>query len=154
MIDAPKITQTEAQHAAVIHFTIPRDEIRNVMGPGISEVLAAVEAQGMAPAGAWFSHHFSMEPGIFDFEIGVPVAVPIQPSGRVKPGRLPAATVARTIFHGNYEGLGEAWGEFESWVAANGHERAPDLWESYVVGPESSPDPADWRTELNQPLIA
>ena len=29
----------------------------------------------------------------------------------------------------------------------------PTLWERYVIGPESSPDPADWRTELVQPLV-
>jgi len=27
-----------------------------------------------------------------------------------------------------------------------------DLWEVYVAGPESGPDPATWRTELNRPL--
>lgn len=50
-----------------------------------------------------------------------------------------------------YEGLGAAWGEFGAWIAAQGHTPAPDLWESYVTGPESSPDPATWRTELTQP---
>lgn len=47
------------------------------------------------------------------------------PTGRVKPGELPAASkVARTVYHGSYEGLGAAWSE-----------------------------PASWRTELNQPLV-
>lgn len=55
-----------------------------------------------------------MAPGIFDFELGVPVASPI---------------------------------------AADGHTPAPDFWESYVTGPESNPDPATWRTELNRPLL-
>jgi len=34
----------------------------------------------------------------------------------------------------------------------NGHEQADDLWEVYLVGPHSSADPANWRTELNRPL--
>ena len=38
-------------------------------------------------------------------------------------------------------------------VAAGGHTPAPDLWECYVAGPESGPDPAAWRTELNRPLL-
>jgi effector-binding domain-containing protein len=62
-------------------------------------------------------------------------------------------TVARTVHHGGYEGLPLAWGKFLAWVADGGHTPAPDLWERYLVGPESSPDPADWRTELNQPLL-
>lgn len=51
MIDTPQITQSAAQQTAVIRFTIPRAEIQNVMGPGMGELMAAVAAQGIAPAG-------------------------------------------------------------------------------------------------------
>jgi effector-binding domain-containing protein len=153
MLDKSQIIQTEAQPAAVIHLTIPREEIRNVMGPGIAEVLTAAADQGIGPAGPVFSHHFRMDPDTFDFEIGVPVTAPVSPTGRVKPGLLPAATAARTVYHGPYEELGAAWGEFMEWITAEGLTPAPDLWECYVSGPESSPDPANWRTELNRPLL-
>jgi effector-binding domain-containing protein len=153
MIEPPQVTQSAACLTAVIRFTIPRHEIRNVMGPAIGEVMAAVAAQGLAPAGPVFSHHLKMDPNIFDFEVGVAVSRPVTPAGRVKPGTLPAAGVARTIYHGAYEGLGAAWEEFDAWIAANGHTPAPNLWECYVAGPESSPDPAAWRTELNRPLL-
>jgi hypothetical protein len=72
MIEPPRIVRTAAQPTAVIHITIPREEIRKVMGPGHQELMAAVAAQG--------------------------------------------------------------------------------LWECYAAGPESNPDPASWRTELNRPL--
>jgi effector-binding domain-containing protein len=153
MLDRPGITQTVARTTAVIRLTIPRAEIRSVMGPGIAELMAAVAAQGVAPAGPIFSHHFRMDPDTFDCEIGVPVAAPISAAGRVKPGQLPAATVARTVYHGPYEGLAAAWGVFMDWIKAEGHAPAPDLWECYVSGPESGPDPATWRTELNRPLV-
>jgi effector-binding domain-containing protein len=153
MIDTPEITQSAAQVAAVIRFTIPREEIRNVMGPGIGELMTTIAAQGIAAAGPVFSHHFRMAPDIFDFEVGVPVTKPVSSAGRVKPGHLPATTVARTVYHGGYEGLGAAWGQFDAWIAANGHKSGPDLWECYVAGPESNPDPATFRTELNRPLI-
>jgi effector-binding domain-containing protein len=152
MLQTPEITQTAEQETAVIHVTIPREEIRAVMGPGISELTAAVAAQGIATTGPWYTHHLRMDPATFDFEIGVPVASPVAPAGRVRPGRLPAARVARTVYRGSYEGLGDAWGEFDAWIAASGHTPGPDLWECYVTGPESSPDPTGWRTELNRPL--
>ena len=152
MIDVPHITQSAAQLTAVIHLTVPRPEMRKVMGPGITELMATVNAQGIALAGPWFNHHLKMDPQIFDFEIGVPVLAPVVPTGRVQPGRLPARRVARTMYHGGYDGLGAAWGEFDSWIAANGHVVAADLWECYVAGPESSADPSAWRTELNRPL--
>jgi effector-binding domain-containing protein len=153
MLDQPEIVQTAAQAAAIIRLAVPRTEIQATMGAAFQELMAAVAAQGMAPAGAWFTHHLRMDPEVFDFEIGVPVAGPISPAGRVVPGGLPAATVARTVYHGPYEGLGAAWAEFDAWLAAAGHTPGPDLWECYAVGPESSPDPAAWRTELNRPIL-
>jgi effector-binding domain-containing protein len=152
MLDAPHIAQTTARLTAVIRVTIPRGEIQRVMGPGIRELMATIASQGIAPAGPWFNHHLKMTPDIFDFEIGVPVAAPVIAAGRVKPGQWPAMKVARTIYRGPYEGLGNAWGEFNAWIKAEGHMPAPDLWECYVAGPESGPDPANWRTELNRPL--
>jgi len=152
MIDRPQVLRTAAQPTAVIRLTIPREEIRTVMGPGHRELMEAVAAQGITPAGPWFSHHLRMDPQVFDFELGVPVPTPIAAAGRVKPAQLPATIVARSVYHGGYEGLASAWGKLNAWIAAEGHTPGPDLWESYVAGPESSPDPAAWRTELNRPL--
>lgn len=152
MIDSPHLTETDDQLAAVIRLTIPRNEIQTVMGPAMEDLMATVAAQGIAPAGPLFSHHLRMDPDVFDFEVGVPVASPVAASGRVQPGQLPAATVARTTYRGPYEGLGETWGQFDAWIAEQGHAPAPNLWECYVAGPESGPDAAGWRTELNRPL--
>ena len=152
MLDTPRITHSTAQLTAFIHLTIPRAEIQNVMGPGINELMATIAAQGIAPAGPWLTHHLKMHPDTFDFEICVPVSAPVVAVGRVQPGQLSAAKLARTVYHGPYEGLSDAWGEFMDWIEANGHKPGPDLWEVYVAGPESSPDPATWRTELSRPL--
>ena len=153
MIDTPAITATEAQPTAVIHLTIPRAEIQQAMGPAHQELFAALAAQGVTPLGAWFSHHFRMDPATFDFEVGVPVSAPITPTGRVTNSHLPAARVARTVYHGGYEGLGAAWGELEQWIKGERLESAPELWEIYAAGPESGSNPAGWRTELNRPLV-
>ena len=152
MIETPQITQSVAQKTAFIHLTIPRSEIQNVMGPGIQEVMATIAAQGIKPTGPWFTYHLKMDPATFDFQICVPVSAPIKASGRVQPGERAARQVARTVYQGPYEELGAGWGEFMEWIETNGHQPATDLWESYLVGPESSSNPADWRTELNRPL--
>ena len=153
MLDTPQIIETELQHAAMLHITVPRDEIRHVMGPGLGEVHQALAAQGVEPTGPWFTHHLRMNPEVFDFEICMPVAAPIAASGRVKPGVWPAMKIARTVYQGGFEGLGDAWGEFMDWIEAQQLSPAEDLWERYLVGPESSDNPDDWRTELNRPLL-
>ena len=154
MIDPPEIVHTTAQPAALIHLTVRRNQMREVMGPGLSELRAALKSQGIEPTGPWFAHHLKMDGKVFDFEIGLPVASPVAAQGRMKPGVLPAATIARTHYRGPYEGLPGAWPELEAWIEANGHESALDLWEVYVVDPSVSADPAAWTTQLNRPLAA
>jgi effector-binding domain-containing protein len=153
MIDKPINVRTEAMPAAVIRFTIPRDQIQQVMGPAIQEVMQAVTTQGIGPAGPLFSHHFKMSPETFDFEVGVPVTTPVLPKGRVYASGLPATTVIRTVYTGPYEGLGEAWGEFVEQVELDGHQLAENLWECYLSGPETGTDASTYRTELNKPVI-
>ncbi len=152
MLDNPHITDTAVQQTAVIRFTIPREEIQKVMGPAFQEVMDAVAAQGLVPAGAFFSHHFRMDAKIFDFEVGVPVHARITAAGRVLASQLPATRVATAVYRGPYEGLGQAWGEFSDWIVAQGLQPADDLWEVYAAGPETGPDSANWSTEFYKPL--
>ena len=152
MIATPQIIQTTAQEAAVIRLTIPRSEMMKHFGPAVGELLAELHAQGVEPIGGAFAHHLKMTPDTFDFELGIKVSAPVKDHGRVRRGALPAVKVARTIYSGPYDGLPGAWGEFTAWMDAKGLSQAEDLWELYSVGPQSSTDPAEWRTELNRPL--
>jgi effector-binding domain-containing protein len=154
MLATPQILQTAVQPTAVIHLVVARSDIARHMGPAIGEVLSTLAAQGMTPAGPVFSLHGRRPSDTFDFEVGVPVAREVLPAGRVRMSRLPALRVARTTYAGGYEGLGAAWGQFLAWVEAQGLVAQQGLWECYVAGPESGPDPANWRTELNLPLVA
>ncbi|MBY0278078.1 GyrI-like domain-containing protein [Candidatus Binatia bacterium] len=153
MIEEPQIVELPEQGAAVIHLTVPTTEIRQVMGPGLNEVLAAVAAQGHEQTGAWFTHHLHRPTDVFDFEVGVPIAGTITATGRVRPGRLPAARVARAVHVGPYDDLASAWGELEAWLAAHGHTPASEMWEHYAVGPESGLPSTQWRTPLVWPLV-
>ncbi|MBB5345353.1 GyrI-like domain-containing protein [Tunturibacter empetritectus] len=153
MIDTPQMVETVALPMAFLPLMVPASEIRKVMIPGLNEVKAAIAAQGIAEAGPWFTHHLRKPKDTFDFEICVPVAAPIAASGRVQAGTWPAMKLVRTVYHGDYSGLGAGWGEFDAWIAKNGYESAEDLWERYLTGMEAGPDPANWRTELNRRLI-
>ena len=152
MIEPLRIVATEPQQVAMVRLCVPWTEMRHVIGPGLTEVRDAVAAQGIATAGPWLTHHFRMPTDTLDFAICVPVAAAVAAMGRVEPGQLPAANVVRTVMHGDYAGLAAAWGELRDWIAATGHTTRAGFWECYTIGPESSTDPADWRTELTWPL--
>ncbi len=152
-IESPYITASPAQQLALIHVTVARSEIMSAMGPALNELGSVLKAQGIAPTGPWFAHHLHRPTDTFDFNVCSPIAQPIEPTGRVTNGQLAAAEVARTVYSGPYDGLPAAWAEFIAWTEANNHRTRTDLWEVYLVDPKTSPDPAQWRTELNAPLV-
>jgi len=154
VLENPRLVNLAPRHFAGLHLIIPKAAIQREMGPGLREVHAALAQQGVPPAGPWLTHHLRIDPAVWDFEIGVPVAQPIAPAGRVLSREWPPMRVAQATHCGGFEGLGASWAELDAWVAAQKLAPCPDLWEVYPVGPESSADPSAWRTELNRPLRA
>ncbi|RZU41690.1 GyrI-like domain-containing protein [Edaphobacter modestus] len=152
MITEPEIVESPAQTIAFIHTTVPRAEIMAAMNAGLEELSAVLKAQAVVPTGPWFTYHFRRPNETFDFRICFPVDAEIKPTGRVEAGQLAAATVARTIYSGNYTGLAAAWGQFMNWIEEHRYNTREDLWERYLVNPDTSAQPEDWRTELNRPL--
>jgi effector-binding domain-containing protein len=152
MIDTPKILQIASQPTAAIRLDVLRTDMMKVFGPAAQELYSTLGALGVKPTGALFDYHPTMPPDRFVFELSVNVANPITPSGRVVNSATPAGTVARTIYHGPYEGLPEAWGEFEAWIAAQGKKSGPWILQAYVKGPADSADPSTWETELTRVL--
>lgn len=156
MIEPVTIQFRKGTPAAVIHIQISRDKMKEFMGPAIQEVMRAVTAQGIGPAGPLFAHHLTMSDTLFDFEVGFPVTSDVKPTGRVRQGSLPSVMVAKSTYHGDYEGLYRAWQQFNEVagkeIAARGSERGSSIWENYTRGPESDPNPSTWRTELVVPL--
>ena len=153
MIEPLRVIKTAPQLTAFIPIRVPREEIGKVMGSGLAELKAAVAAQNIAVVGPWFTHHVRNPGEVFDFEICLPVAAAVAPANRVKAGQWPAMNIAQTTYHGGYEGLGAAWGEFIGVIRAAGHKTADGLYESYAVGPELSSDPLAWRTVLSKELL-
>jgi effector-binding domain-containing protein len=152
VISEPEIVETAAQLVAYVHVTIPRAEVMAAMHAGLKELGEVLKAQQIAPTGPWFTHHIRRPHETFDFRICFPVDEVVAQAGRVYPGELEAVRVVRTVYRGNYAGLPAAWGEFMAWIEENDYETREDLWERYVVGPDTSSRPEDWRTELNRPL--
>jgi len=152
MLDTPTLVKSPEQVIACMHFEVPRSEIQIVMGPGLDELKRIVAAQEIAVVGPWFTRHLRMSPDFFDFQICLPVARAVEPTKRVRAGRLAEANVVRSVYQGPYEGLGAAWGKLMSWIAANGLETREDLWERNLSGPDDISDPSTFRTELNRPL--
>lgn len=153
MLESPRIETLARQRAAVVRLRVAPDRIGTAMGPTIAEVFEEVQRQGAAPLGPVFAHYLHHDASSFDLEIGAVVDREVARAGRVGPGALPAAEVARAVYHGGYEGLADAYGELRAWIAAQGRAPAEDMWEVYLTGPEAGTDPSTWATECFWPLV-
>lgn len=153
MIETPEVLSIDEQLLAVIHLTIPRTEINTAIDTAITEILAVLNSQGIQPSGALLTYHHQIPTDLFDFDVGFPVSREINRVDRVKSSRLPAAKVVRTRYHGSYDGLGDAWHMFCSWLETEGLSVSDKPWESYIIGPESEQNSDAWVTELYRALI-
>lgn len=131
---SPRIKTTDAATVATIALQVPKEEMQQHFGPAITEIMDVVSEQGIEVVGPVLAHHFGMTAEVFDFEICVPVAEPIEASGRVQPSTLPAQKVVETTYRGPYEGLPDAWAEFQAWIDEQELALKPDVFERYVDG--------------------
>ncbi len=149
VITTPELITTHEVITAVIHLTIPCQEMGKYMDPAIQEVIKAITGQGAQITGPLFSYHHRRPGDTFDFEIGFPISKAIKAEGRVINGTLPAVQVARSVYQGPYDGLGHAWGELQTWVRKHHLVETGRFWESYLNNPADVKDPKEYRTELN-----
>jgi effector-binding domain-containing protein len=125
----------------------------------LGEVFAWLGAHGTPPAGAPFLRYRVIDMARqLDIEAGVPVGPPVEASGEVTAGVLPAGRYAALLHVGHPKGLVDACTTLLDWGAEQGlrwdlAETADgDLWgcrlEIYHTDPAEQPDPARWETEL------
>jgi effector-binding domain-containing protein len=148
----PEIVAAAPFEVACIPFTIDPAEMRNVMRPALTELHDALAKQHIAVHSPWLTHHWRRPDPSFNFDICLPIGRRIASVGRVRPGVIAAHRIIRTDYFGDYSGLPLAWGAFIDEIKHGGHAIRQDFWEIYIVGPDASPDPTQWRTQLVCPL--
>ena len=119
-------------------------------------LVPALAEAGVQIAGPAISLHHRMPGATMTFEVGFPVAAPLDgqlEAGGITflPSSMPATQVATVSHLGGYDGLGDAWGRLMQQVAADGHQPALPFWEVYVTEPSRDMDPATLRTDLVLP---
>ncbi len=144
MIESIQIEERTEQVAAVVRGRCAPEEIGPFVGPAFEEVLAALGAQGLHPAGPPFCRYTMGDGGmdeqgqatVFVLAAGFPCSAAVEASGRVEPMVLPAGTAVVTLHVGAYEELGETYAAAAQHMAEHGLEPDGDPWESYLDGPE------------------
>lgn len=87
-----------------------------------------------------------------DIEAALPVSAdfPVTPPLTIR--TLPAAEAVVTIHYGSYDDIHNAYQALMAWCEANGYELDGPDREIYLVGPDKTQNPAEYVTELQQPV--
>ena len=153
-----RMADLQEQHAAVVRGRLTMERIADFLGGAFSEVMQAVAAQGLHPAGPPFARYRFVDGGSgqdvaaggpveLDIEAGFPVSGSLTATGRVEASTLPGGHVATTMHVGSYADLGAAYDAAQQFLTDEGYEVAGAPWECYLDGPDV-PEP---RTEVFMP---
>ncbi|MFE9480359.1 MerR family transcriptional regulator [Streptomyces spororaveus] len=136
----------------------PQD-IGPVIGPLFEELCRRFEDAGITPTGPGTAFYEDV-PGTGSVSAvlvhaGLPVAAPVRAEdlgGEVRIVTLPAVERAATVVHrGSMDGVLPTSQALARWIGAHGHRSAGYARELTLACPE---DPAQWVTELQEPLAA
>lgn len=128
------------------------DEIATALANMLGPVFMYATQQGIPFAGPPTTRYITFGPGLVTIEAGMPVAGHAEGSGDIMAGSLTGGDVISTIHKGPYDTLNLGYEALQTWMIENGEESGGAPWESYITDPGEVPDPAEWLTEIVQPL--
>ena len=138
---------------ALIPVEVEAARIRDIMGPTLAELRAAVAAQGLDANGPWLTHHWRRPGEKFEFDLCLPTPHPISATGRVRPGLISAPRIARCEHVGDYSRTSRGMGGV---FALDRNPRRQDprrFLGNLPLRPGIRAAAAEWRTELVKPLV-
>lgn len=99
-------------------------------------------------------YHNTFRPDDIEVEIGVvvPSNVVFAKTERISRRELPSQTIAYTLHVGAYEGVGAAYEALFAWIRQNEYTPVGPPRETYLVGPDETKRPEDYRTEIEIPI--
>jgi effector-binding domain-containing protein len=149
-----KVRETVAQPIVSIRTTIPMAEMPEFFGRAYGEMFSLLGELGIRPAGVPFTMYHDQEFTVerVDMEVVVPISEPAHDRGRVKAGTLPGGRVAYALHQGPFDEIAGAYRALADWVQSHGHELAGPPRECYLVSPNETRNPAEYRTEIVWPI--
>ena len=155
---AIEVRRRTPQPVVSIRQKIPVAELTQAQGESLHRLWRFLRDRGVAPAGPPFVRYHTFGETDTDVETGVPVADEVTGEGEITAGEMPGGRAVVTVHLGAHDRLGDAYERIEDWLATQGA-RNGAAWEVYEwidlahePDPSAWPAPADWRTELVQPI--
>ena len=147
------VTKQEIQPriALVIRRKTAAADIAKTLGECLGAVWAFAQRNAVPLAGPPFARYVEMGRGLMTIEAGLPIAVPHNGEGDIVATELPGGMAAVAIHTGAYDKLAETHAAIERYLDEHAL-TAGAPWETYVTDPATTPNAAEWKTEVVYPL--
>jgi effector-binding domain-containing protein len=146
-----EIVELQEQPTAVIREQVAMNALPEFFGSGFADVSAAMDAQGVQPAGPPFALYRGMPTETVDVEAGFPVSTTIAAVNGVQAGTLPACRAVQAMHVGGYDTLDTTYEAVKQRMHEEGMKASDNMWEYYLS--DQSTDPATWRTLVIWPVL-
>lgn len=151
-IGSQKVEQTTA---AAIREIVRTEDALSWLSGAVGELSATLIAQGVeptGPAGGMFSNDLFFD-ARGEATVFIPCRDTVRAVGRIAPIVVPAVELATIVHEGSHANVDLAYGALATYVTQHAVGIEAPLRETYLVGPQNTPDTSAWRTEIGWPIF-
>ena len=149
-----EIKDVPAQDVLLIRERVPQEKLSEVIPAAFNEIAAYLHERGLEPVGPPVTIcPYADEEGMVAIENGWAVPTSVPGSGRIEAATLPACKVLAYKHRGHYSELDRSYRALQALVESEGLSVAGEPREVYWTDPDELPDPADWVTEIQFPIV-
>jgi effector-binding domain-containing protein len=148
----PALVHCTEQPTAVIREKVAMNALTEFFGRAFGTVVEEAQRQNVQLAGPPFALYRGMPADTVDVEAGFPIAGSLSDAGTVVTGTLPETDACEAVHTGPYDTLGETYAAVQDHIRAAGKNPSGAMWEFYLNGPSTEPDPLKWQTRVVWPL--
>jgi effector-binding domain-containing protein len=152
--DEIEIKDVPAQPVLVIRQRAPLEKMSEVIPAAFEEIAGYLHERGLEPIGPPTTIcPYADDEGMVDVSNAWTIGSDVTGRGRIEATTLPACTVLAYEHRGHYNELDRSYRALQELVEREGLTIAGEPREVYWTDPEDLPDPADWLTEIQFPIV-
>lgn len=150
----PRMVHCKEQPAAVLREQVPMDALTEFFGRAFGAVMAVAAAQGVQLVGPPFALYRGKPTQTVDVEAGFPIVGSFNDTAGLVATTLPETEAFEAIHVGPYDTLEKTYEVIQQRMTAQGLIPSDTMWEYYLNGPETEPDPSKWETQVVWPVAS
>ncbi len=143
-----KIKKVKPETIVSIRQKIPSDQLPQVIGKSMMQVMNFLENRRMRPSGPPVTLFHDTNDSFIDFEVGIPVNKQVESHDQIKMSTIPSGKAVYALYKGSLENIAPVYAEMIKWANERQIKTTKLWWERYLTDPRKEPDQSNWKTEI------